>query len=317
VQILQLLKLINLNKEFKMKIHHLNCISSCPLGGKLMDEKDESLLARGHLTNHCQLIETSNELILVDTGFGLQEVHNPHSRLSEFFLKMLKPEFKEELTAIRQIEKMGYDPRDVRHIVLTHLDFDHAGGLDDFPEAKVHMLKEEADYAVQQKTWLDRQRFRPQQWGTKNNWITYERSIGESWFGFEKVSALQGLPPEIALIPLVGHTFGHAGVTVNRGDKWLINAGDAYFYHAEMNFVNPHCTPGLKMYQMMMDKNRKARIWNQERLRNLRQMHTTEVDIFCSHDLVEFEYITGRSPEISVEFIKPEFREFTACSHPH
>jgi glyoxylase-like metal-dependent hydrolase (beta-lactamase superfamily II) len=23
----------------------------------------------------------------------------------------------------------------VRHIVLTHLDFDHAGGLEDFPEA--------------------------------------------------------------------------------------------------------------------------------------------------------------------------------------
>ena len=26
--------------------------------------------------------------------------------------------------------------RDVRHIVLTHLDFDHAGGLDDFPDAR-------------------------------------------------------------------------------------------------------------------------------------------------------------------------------------
>lgn len=53
-----------------------------------------------------------------------------------------------------------YDPRDVKHIVLTHLDFDHAGGLDDFPWATVHMMRVERDYAEAQKTWLDRQRFR-------------------------------------------------------------------------------------------------------------------------------------------------------------
>ena len=34
---------------------------------------------------------------------------------------------------------LGLDPRDVRHIVVTHLDLDHAGGLADFPDAKVHL----------------------------------------------------------------------------------------------------------------------------------------------------------------------------------
>jgi len=293
-----------------MKVHHLNCISSCPLGGALMDHGKESILERAHLTNHCLLVETPTELILVDTGFGLHDVHNPHSRLSEFFLKMLEPEFKEELTAIRQIEKMGFDPLDVRHIVLTHLDFDHAGGLDDFPHAKVHMLKEEMDYALLQKTWLDRQRYRPQQWQTKQNWIAYERDIGESWFGFEKVSGLQGLPPEIAFIPLIGHTFGHAGIAIQQSDKWLINAGDAYFYHGEMNLQEPHCTPGLTMYQVLMEKNHKARVWNQERLRTLKQDHSHEVKIFCSHDAHEFQKITGRSPELPLAYIKPEFREY-------
>lgn len=43
--------------------------------------------------------------------------------------------------------------RDVRHIVLTHLDFDHAGGLDDFPEATVHMLQIERDVAVAQRSY--------------------------------------------------------------------------------------------------------------------------------------------------------------------
>jgi len=52
----------------------------------------------------------------------------------------------------------------VTDIVLTHLDFDHAGGLDDFPRARVHLLAIERDCALQQARWLDRQRYRPQQW---------------------------------------------------------------------------------------------------------------------------------------------------------
>lgn len=287
-----------------MRIHHLNCISSCPLGGKLMDAGPETILQRGHLTNHCLLIEGNSELILVDTGFGLQDIAHPHSRLSEFFLGLVSPDFREELTAIRQIQRLGFDPRDVRHIVLTHLDFDHAGGLDDFPGARVHMMQAERDYAVMQKTWLDRQRYRPQQWGTRQHWEVYNAGEGESWFGFNRVHALNGVPDDIAMIPLIGHTFGHVGVAVP-GDsgKWLFNTGDAYFFHEEMNLDNPHCTPGLQFYQLMMDKDHEARVWNQQRLRELRRAHSGEVEIFCSHDVVEFERISGRSAEIPAEKI--------------
>ncbi len=75
--------------------------------------------------------------MLIDTGFGLRDVVNPRRRLSTFFLVMLKPEFREEMTAIRKVERLGFTADDARHIVLSHLDFDHAGGLDDFPHAKV------------------------------------------------------------------------------------------------------------------------------------------------------------------------------------
>ncbi len=290
-----------------VKIHHLNCISSCPLGGRLMDGGREGILTRGQLTNHSLLIESDRELILVDTGFGLNDVHHPDTRISEFFLNLLSPEFREEMTAIRQIENLGFDPDDVKHIVLTHLDFDHAGGLDDFPHAKVHMMRAERDDAFQQKTWLDRQRYRPQQWNTRGNWEVYSASSGDSWYGFDRVQALEGISDDIAMIPLVGHTFGHAGIAVRTESGWLLNAGDAYFYHDEMNPYEPHCTPGLSFYQMMMDKDRKKRIENQARLRELIKTHSDEVKVFCSHDALEFERLSGRSPDIPVERLTRAF----------
>lgn len=283
-----------------MRIHHLNCVSTCPLGGKLMDNGPESLLERGHLTNHCLLIEADSELILVDTGLGLRDVEHPHSRLSEFFLTLVSPRFRREMTAFHQIQRLGFDPKDVRHIILTHLDFDHAGGLDDFPHARVHMLQEERDYALQQKTWLDRQRFRPQQWSHRDNWQVYQSGEGESWFDFSCVRSLEGLPPEVVMVPLMGHTFGHAGVAVKTDRRWLLLAGDAYFFHAEMNLERPWCTPGLKFYQNMMDKDHKARVWNQSRLRELRRHHASDVEIFCSHDVLEFERLSGRSARLPV-----------------
>jgi glyoxylase-like metal-dependent hydrolase (beta-lactamase superfamily II) len=284
-----------------MRVHHLNCISSCPLGGKLMDDRTESLVQRGHLTCHCLLVETDAGLVLIDTGFGLRDVAHPHSRLSRFFLRLVSPDFREELTAIRQVERLGFRPDDVRHIVLTHLDFDHAGGLDDFPLATVHMLAAERDAAFAQKTWLDRQRFRPQQWTTRSQWRVYQAGEGDTWFGFDRVHALDGLPPDIALVPLIGHTFGHAGIAVKGEDSWLLQVGDAYFFHAEMDPLHPRCTLGLRFYQWMMEKDRRSRLWNQERLRALKSSHSQEVDIFCGHDVVEFERLAGRSAEVPAQ----------------
>lgn len=285
-----------------MRIHHLNCISTCPLGGKLMDDRTESIIQRGHLACHCLLlVETDAGLVLIDTGLGMRDVLAPETRLSRFFLSLVSPDFREDMTAVRQIARLGFHPRDVQHIILTHLDFDHAGGLDDFPHARVHLLADERDHAFAQRTWLDRQRFRPQQWSTKERWRVYRASEGERWFGFDRVRALDGVPPEIVVIPLTGHTFGHAGVAVHRGDRWLLQAGDAYFFHAEMDPERPWCTPGLRFYQWMMEKDRSARLANRERLRQLCRTHAREIEVFCAHDVLEFERLSGRSAEVPTE----------------
>ncbi|HYG42115.1 MAG TPA: MBL fold metallo-hydrolase, partial [Bordetella sp.] len=237
-----------------MKLIHLNCISTCPAGGRLMDGRSPWLAARGKLCCHCVLAELdTGELALIDTGLGLQDVRHPRSRLSAFFLALVKPEWRESMTARRQIEALGYSAQDVRHIVLTHLDFDHAGGLDDFPLATVHLLQAEQDIALKQGGWMDRQRFRPQQWSSRDRWRGYVPGHGESWYGFNRVRALDGLPPDIALVPLPGHTLGHAGVALRAADGWLFLAGDAYFHAREMDPHRPGCPVGLRFYQWMLE----------------------------------------------------------------
>lgn len=250
---------------------------------------------RGRLTSHCLLLETDRALVLIDTGYGLRDIADPRGRLSDFFRVLLKPELREEMTAIRQVERLGFAPNDVRHIVLSHLDFDHAGGLDDFPHAEVHLLADEVSSATAQRSILDRMRYRPQQWSTRASWRLYRPDQGQHWFGFERVRELEGVGPEIILVPLIGHTLGHAGVAVRKESGWLFYAADAYFYHSEMDATHPHCTPGLQLYQAMMQKNRALRLANQQRLRELVRTHSDEIIVFCGHDVREFERLAGRS----------------------
>ncbi|WP_394564840.1 MBL fold metallo-hydrolase [Pantoea sp. SGAir0180] len=265
-----------------MKIHHLNCGCMCPVGGALFDGFSKGLYA--HLVCHCLLIETDRHgLVLVDTGFGREDMRQPEKRLSGFFRLLNNIQRREDLTARSRIEALGFDAIDVRHIVLTHLDFDHAGGLTDFPGAQIHLLQTEIDTSQQRHSWLARERYRPGQWTGVSGWTGYQVQ-GERWYGFDAVTSLTGLPADILLVPLPGHTQGHAGIAVRGAEGWLLHGGDAWFYREEMALHKPHCTPGLRFYQWMMAMDNKTRRDTQRQLRAVLSHYHQEITFFCSHD---------------------------------
>ena len=69
--------------------------------------------------------------MLVDAGFGLRDCADP-SRIRPTRY-VIRPRLHPTLRQRRQIKSMGLRTEDVRHIVVTHFDMDHIGGIADFP----------------------------------------------------------------------------------------------------------------------------------------------------------------------------------------
>ena len=263
-----------------MRVHHLNCGSFCPHGRRLVNGEG-GWLETADVICHCLAIETGDGLVLVDTGFGIEDARNPR-RLGGAFRLMMNPQPQEQTTALRQIEALGFGASDVRHVVTTHLDLDHSGGLPDFPQAEVHLLSAELEAALH-PALSDRLRYIDgTHWKHDPKWVTHDAG-GDEWLGFESVRILPDIDVEIALVPLIGHTRGHTGVAIRSGEGWLLHAGDAYFNHGEMA-ESPSCPPMLRFFQSLMAADNEARKANRERLRELASRHGNEVDLLCSHD---------------------------------
>lgn len=270
-----------------MRVHHLDCATMCPLGGRLVSGTG-SVWSRARLVCHVLVVELADGLALVDTGLGLEDVAEPRRRLGAEFVLVVQPKLDASQTAARQVETLGFKAADVRHVVLTHLDLDHAGGLADFPDATVHVLAEEHHAAMARRTRNERRRYRSAQWDHAPRWSLYKPE-GEPWFGFECVRGLEGLPPEILIVPLVGHTRGHAGVAVESDGGWLLHAGDAYFHRSELDPDRRRCPPILDVFQRVLAVNGPARVANQERLRQLALENAGNVHVFSAHDPVELD----------------------------
>ena len=261
-----------------MKIHHLNCGSMCPHGRRLM-QGEGSWLEPARIVCHCWLIEGREGLTLVDTGLGTAQVRGMvHGHLKA----LMRPTLSLEETALAQIARLGFQAGDVRNIVLTHLDFDHAGALADFPQAAVHVHAPELDAAERPRTLVEKQRYESRLWAHGPQWVRHSTQ-GERWNGFNAVRALGDGDDEILLIPLPGHTRGHTGVAVREAGGWRLHCGDAYFFHTEAE--TGRCPPGLELFQRTLAIDGVARLANRRRLHDLhRAGGVTLNSAHCPHE---------------------------------
>jgi glyoxylase-like metal-dependent hydrolase (beta-lactamase superfamily II) len=266
-----------------IRVHHLDCCTMCPAGGRRVINE------HGYLVAHCLLLETdSSGLVLVDTGIGLADTADARGRLGAIFTTTVRPRRDPATTAIRQVKALGFAATDVRHIIATHLDVDHAGGLVDFPDATVHVHATEKDAALGRATLQERERYRAVHFAHGPKWATYSETAGEPWYGFDAVRALPGLPEEILAIPLPGHSSGHAAVAVRTEARWLLHAGDAYFHHAIVDEPPGRPPLGIRTFERLVAWDRGRLDSNHSRLHELARDHGDEVTVFSAHDPTEF-----------------------------
>ncbi|AQW98495.1 MBL fold metallo-hydrolase [Elizabethkingia anophelis] len=253
------------------EIYHINCVR---IVSPLHD----------NVCGHCLLIKENNKLILIDTGIGYLDTQHPVERIGQQLIDMVGYRFNENITAIRQIENLGLDPKQVTDCVISHMDNDHIGGIADFPQAAVHVGAEEFDSFNSGNP-----RYLKLPMAHQPAIKTYAEKTDE-WYGFEARRIDIDTKAEIYLIPLFGHTAGHCGVAVKAKDQWIFYIADAYYLRAELD-DDSH--PVNELARMRAENN-DLRIENISRIRKLIDEHP-EIEVFGYHDIEEFRHYNSKT----------------------
>lgn len=106
-------------------------------GEEGMEKFDKNVKYRSGLQNY--LIDTGNEVILVDTGLPIDQ---PEETPNENTIIYTGKNITDYMTAFKNL---GYKPEQVNKILLTHRHNDHSGCLNYFPNAEVYVNAEELD----------------------------------------------------------------------------------------------------------------------------------------------------------------------------
>ncbi|GAB7110148.1 MBL fold metallo-hydrolase [Streptomyces phaeofaciens JCM 4814] len=253
-----------------MKVHHLNCGTMHPV------------LTPEGLVCHVLLVETDNGLVLIDSGLGLKDAADPRGRFGEARF-LVRPVFDENEAAVRQVARLGFDPHDVRHIVLTHFDADHTGGLADFPWARVHLTAAENFAALHPRGRVERGRYLPSHRAHGPVLVEHTPDQGESWRGFAGAEELNGIAPGIVLISLPGHTRGHAAVAVDTGDGWILHVGDSFYHRGQIDGTGG-APRALTLMEHFIAADRPRVKANHERLSELWRTADPDLLLVNAHD---------------------------------
>ena len=177
-------------------------------------EKPANARHRIRMSLTCPLIVTGREIVLVDTGIG--------NRLSEREQQIYTPEAGDGL--VGGLRRLGLTPESVTHVILSHLHFDHVGGvIDKSPNGEIRSIFSEARFYIQKREWG--MALAP----TDERLAAAYRHAPECLNALQNVELLNGdsqILPQIQTIVSGGHADFHQCVIVEGEGTGLIHLAD-------------------------------------------------------------------------------------------
>ena len=171
------------------------------------------------------VLKSDDRIILVDTGYDAQEANRRNRPI---------------LCAPAQaLQALGLSADEITDIIITHLHYDHAGCLEDFPNAKIYLQPEEMAYATGPCMCEDVLRM-PYTGGHICAAVTALYS-GRLHYCHDD----EAIAPGISVHLVGGHARGLQVVRVKTAAGWLVLASDATHYYE--NFL------GRKPFPIVVD----------------------------------------------------------------
>ena len=167
---------------------------------------------------------STNSVVLIDTGPAVQT-----QETSQFHVGL---DVRDEHRIDRVLVSHGVDPKEITHVVFTHLHFDHCSYAEHLPNARLLVQRTELRYAVSPE---------PEH---RTGYETGFRNVIPSWMkAFDKIEAVEGdveVAPGFRILALPGHTPGSCGAVfdtrvgrhaivgdlVNQVENWEGNGGN-------------------------------------------------------------------------------------------
>ena len=172
--------------------------------------------------------------VLVDTGFHPSVASRPAANLGRVMSSIARPRLAQGEDLPAQLRSRGLEPRDIRLVVMTHLHFDHASGMSEFPSSTFVVSDAEWEAATNDLRPLLRG-YRPSHYDYVFDYrtLSYEGSAITSYSTFGRTFDLFG-DGSVRLAFTPGHTAGHQSVICHLAQRDLVIAGDAIYTHGQL-----------------------------------------------------------------------------------